>query len=99
MKKVETFSGYDFYKGKDEKGEDVFNIVPKDAIAPAAGYYDSDHISKMKKVPNLFKKINESKKLDTTIDYKKDILEINSLVDSLKKANKKIDLRNPIINF
>jgi len=57
MRLVHTGYGYDFYIGKDEKGESFYNIIPMGDNEPTSGYYNSEWISKMKGVKNVFKTV------------------------------------------
>ena len=53
-KLINSQYGYNFWKGTSE-GVNFFNITPIGQCAPSGGYYNSDYISKIKGVPNLFK--------------------------------------------
>ena len=49
--------GYDYYMGKSEHGEYVYNAVPNDQQAPAGGYPNKDYILRIKHIPDLFSDI------------------------------------------
>ncbi|MEO6305616.1 MAG: hypothetical protein ABIP51_20810 [Bacteroidia bacterium] len=53
MRKIATQFNYDFYVGTGKKGT-YYNIVPINEPAPKGGYYSSEYICGIKKVPNLF---------------------------------------------
>jgi hypothetical protein len=59
MRLVHTGYGYDFYIGKDDKGKSFYNIIPMGENEPTSGYYNSEWISKMKGVKNVFKTVEK----------------------------------------
>lgn len=48
MELIVTVNGYDFYRGQDEDGQSIFNILPEGSKVPDAGYYEVDYISHIK---------------------------------------------------
>jgi hypothetical protein len=51
MKHLKTENGYKFFRGIDHNsGKYAYNIVPKYAKNPTAGYYDKSYIEKIKGV-------------------------------------------------
>lgn len=53
LTKVNTFGGYDYYRGESEKGT-IYNIVPQGSPAPSGGYYNKTYICAVKNLPDLF---------------------------------------------
>ncbi len=73
MRLVHTGYGYDFYIGEDD-GKSFYNIIQMGESEPSSGYYNSEHISKMKGVKNVFKtiEIEQDKIKKQIIDKLKD---------------------------
>jgi hypothetical protein len=59
MRLVHTGYGYDFYIGTDNEGKSFYNIIPMGENEPTSGYYNSEWISKMKGVKNVFKTVEK----------------------------------------
>ena len=57
MKLYLRLNGYDYYIADDPffGKSKIYNVQPINEPAPKGGYYDSDFICRIKKVPNIFK--------------------------------------------
>ena len=54
MRLIKTAEGYNFYVGIDENGITYYNITPVEQPMPNGGYYSSEFICGVKRVPNYF---------------------------------------------